>query len=299
MRIDFLGLQAFLSIAERGSFQRAATHLNLSQTAISHRMRKLEEEVGLKLLARTTREVTLTRSGMEFLPKAQKAVAELEHSFDELKQQGAKRQHRLEIASLPAFAVHYLPPVLRKFHNAHPLVEVRIFETPSAAVADLVQSGEVEFGLSIVPTKRWDLQIEPLSSAPLTVACPARHALAQRRSVKWTELRNVPLIRVGAKTAIRPMIDDALASQNVSLNWQYEVQHVETAVNLVEAGLGIAIVPSVDVSFHRGRGVVAVPLRAPKVLCNYGLITRRGMPLSGAAAALRALLIGEIQSRTM
>ncbi|HEY5278808.1 MAG TPA: LysR family transcriptional regulator [Pseudolabrys sp.] len=64
MRIDFLGLEAFLSIAERGSFQRAAAHLNLSQTAISHRMRKLEDELRLTLLARTTREVTLTRAGI-------------------------------------------------------------------------------------------------------------------------------------------------------------------------------------------------------------------------------------------
>src|SRR6202000_3184517 len=131
MRIDFLGLQAFLSIAQRGSFQRAAAHLNLSQTAISHRMRKLEEELGVKLFARTTREVTLTRAGIEFLPKAQKAIAELEQSFDELKQQGASRAARPDIACLPAFAVHYLPPILRRFHNAHPGVEVRIFETPS------------------------------------------------------------------------------------------------------------------------------------------------------------------------
>jgi DNA-binding transcriptional LysR family regulator len=298
MRIDFLGLQAFLSIAERGSFQRAAAHLNLSQTAISHRMRKLEEEVGLKLFARTTREVTLTRAGMEFLPKAQKAVAELEHSFDELKQQGAKRRDRLDIASLPAFAVHYLPLILRRFHDTHPMVEVRIFETPSAGVADLVQSGDVEFGLSVIPTNRWDIEVETISTAPLTLACPAKHALAKKRSVAWAELRNVPLIRVGSKTAIRPMIDDALAAQNISLNWQYEVQHVETAVNLVEVGLGVAIVPSVDVALHRGRGVVAIPLRAPKVSCTYGLITRRGMPLSGAAATLRSLLVEEMKARS-
>src|SRR4029077_11598428 len=118
----------FLSIAERGSFQRAAAHLNLSQTAISHRMRKLEDELGIKLFARTTREVTLTRAAIELLPKAQKAIAVLEQSFDELKQQGAKRRDRLDIACLPAFAVHYLPPILRGFHETHPNVEVRIFE---------------------------------------------------------------------------------------------------------------------------------------------------------------------------
>lgn len=295
MRVDFLGLEAFLSIAERGSFQRAAAHLNLSQTAISHRMRKLEEELGLKLFARTTREVTLTRAGIEFLPKAQKAIAELEQSFDELKQQGAKRRERLDIACLPAFAVNYLPPILRKFHKAQPLVQVRIFETPSAAIAELVQSGEVEFGLSVIQTNRWDLDVETLSTSPLALSCPSRHALAKKNSVAWAELRNLPLIRVGSKTAIRPMIDDTLGAARLTLNWQYEVQHVETAVNLVEVGLGCAIVPSIDVELHRGRGLAAVPLRAPRLFCTYGLVTRRGTPLSPPAERLRGFLIDEMK----
>lgn len=296
MRIDFLGLEAFLSIAERGSFQRAAAHLNLSQTAISHRMRKLEEGLGLKLFARTTREVTLTRAGIEFLPKAQKALGELDQSFDELKQQGAKRRERLDIACLPAFAVNYLPPILSKFNKLQPRVQVRIFETPSAAIAELVQSGEVEFGLSVVQTNRWDLEVETISTSPLVLACPAKHPLAKKRSVGWTELRSLPLIRVGSKTAIRPMIDDALGAARVTLNWQYEVQHVETAVNLVEAGLGFAVVPSVDIALHRGRGLVAVPLRAPKISCTYGLVTRRGIPLSPPAVTLRGFLIDEMKA---
>ena len=294
MRIDFLGLQAFLSIAERGSFQKAATHLNLSQTAVSHRMRKLEDDLGIKLFARTTREVTLTRAGIDFLPKAQKAIAGLEQSFDDLKQQGAKRRERLDIACLPVFAVHHLPPILSRFNRAHPDVEIRIFETPSAAIAALVESGEVEFGLSVIQTNRWDLDVEAIADVPLVLACPASHPLAQKRAVTWKELRNTPLIRVGTKTAIRSIIDDAMGAAHLAPNWQYEVQHVETAVHLVEAGLGLAVVLSVDVAFHRGRSVIALPLRTPKVVVTYGLVTRRGMPLSPAAAAVRDLLIEEL-----
>jgi DNA-binding transcriptional LysR family regulator len=298
MRIDFLGLQAFLSIAQRGNFQRAAAHLNLSQTAISHRMRKLEEDLGIKLFARTTREVTLTRAGIEFLPKARNAIEELEQSFDELKQQGAKRRDRLDIACLPAFAVHYLPPILSKFRKTHPGVDVRIFETPSAAIAELVESGEVELGLSMISTtNRWDLDIEAIGVAPLALACPASHPLAKKRSVSWKELRDTPLIRVGTKTAIRSIIDDTMNAARLSPNWQYEVQHVETAVHLVEAGLGLAVALNFDVALHRGRGLVAVPLRAPKVVCTYGLVTRRGMPLSSAAAAVRDLLVEEVSAQ--
>jgi len=297
VRIDYLGLQAFLSIAERGSFRKAAAHLNLSQTAISHRMRKFEEEVGIKLIARTTREVTLTRGGIEFLPKAKKAIAELEHSFDELKQQGAKRRDRLDIACLPAFAVHFLPPILGKFRKTHPNVEVRIFETPSAAIAELVGSGEVEFGLSVVQANRWDLEVETISEVQLVLACPHDHAFANKRSVSWKELLDAPLIRVGAKTAIRTIIEDAVSAARLPLNWQYEVQHVETAVHLVEVGLGLAVVPSVDVALHRGRRLVAVPLRSPKVVCTYGLVTRRGVPLSSSAAMVRDFLIDGLKAR--
>ena len=298
MRIDFLGLQAFLSIAERGSFQRAASHLNLSQTAVSHRMRKLEEDLGVKLFARTTREVTLTRAGIEFLPKAQKAVSELEQSFDELKQQGDKRRDRLAIACLPAFAVHFLPPIVGRFHNDNPRLEVKIHETPSAAVAALVETGEVELGLSVVQTNRWDLDVETISAAPLALACPVRHAFASKRSIRWSELRSTPLIQVGSKTAIRQMIDDVLNAERLSLNWQYEVQHVETAVSLVEAGLGLAVVPTTDVVLHRGKGVACIPMRSPKVSCTYGLVTRRGIPLSPPAAQLRELLLAELKGVT-
>jgi DNA-binding transcriptional LysR family regulator len=296
MRIDFLGLQAFLSIAQRGSFQKAAAHLNLSQTAVSHRMRKLEDDLGLKLLARTTREVTLTRAGIDFLPKAQKAIAELEQSFDDLKQQGAKRRDRLDIACLPVFAVHHLPPILSRFNRTHPDVEVRIFETPSAAIAALVESGEVEFGLSVIQTNRWDLDVEAIGDVPLVLACPRNHPFAQKRAVGWRELRETPLIRVGTKTAIRSIIDDAMGAARLAANWQYEVQHVETAVHLVEAGLGLAVVLSVDVALHRGRGRVGVPRRSPKVAVTYGLVTRRGMPLSPAAAAVRDLLVQELSA---
>jgi len=299
MHLNFLGLQAFLSIAERGSFRSAALHLNLSQTAISHRIRKLEDELGIKLLARTTRDISLTRAGIELLPKAQKAIAELEQSFDELKQQGARRRNRLDIACLPAFAVHYLPPILGKFRKQNPTVEVRIFEAPSAAIAELVEAGDVEFGLSVIQTNRWDLDVEIILESGLALACPAAHDFAKKRSVSWKELRDAALIRVGTKTAIRAIIDDIVAAERLTPNWQYEVQHVETAVNLVAIGLGLAIVPEVDVTLHRGGNLTAVPLRSPKVTCKYGLVTRRGMPLSAAAAAVRALIVQQMSSRTL
>jgi DNA-binding transcriptional LysR family regulator len=118
MRIDFLGLGAFLSIANWGSFNRTAGHLNLSQTALSHRLKKLEDDLVVKLLSRTTRQVTLTSAGLEVLPTAQRSVEELTTSLDSLRELGRGRQERLAIGCLPTIAKHHLPRILLEFVRA-------------------------------------------------------------------------------------------------------------------------------------------------------------------------------------
>src|SRR5688572_11851204 len=100
MRVDFLGLQAFLSIAERGSFRHAAAHLGITQTALSHRIKKFEEQVQVTLLTRTTRQVALTPAGVSLLPRAQQLIEQAQHLFDELNSQAAARQENLAIGCL-------------------------------------------------------------------------------------------------------------------------------------------------------------------------------------------------------
>src|SRR6478735_2897981 len=139
MRIDFLGLEAFLSIADRGSFHRAAAHLNLSQTALSHRLKKLEDDLGVKLLARTTRSVSLTPAGLELLPKARRLIEDLQASFEDLRRQGKEKQERLVVACLPTLAIHYLSRALKEFGERHPEVSVRVHDNSATEIAELVK----------------------------------------------------------------------------------------------------------------------------------------------------------------
>jgi DNA-binding transcriptional LysR family regulator len=295
VRINFLGLQAFLSVAERGSFRRAASHLNLSQTAISHRMKKLEAELGLKLFARTTREVSLTKAGLELMEKARAAVTGLEASLDEIRRQGATRKGRLSIACLPAFALYWLPPVLARFNALHPEIEVKIHETSSLEIASLLLADEAEFGLSAISVNRWDLDVEPLIKAdPIVLACPPQHKLARRRSIGWADLKGLPLIRIGASTSVRPLIDDALGPMRDELDWRYEVQRVETAVGLADAGCALTVVPRSNIELHEGRALVARPIRNPVITCAFGLVTKRGVPLSPVAETFADLLRDQI-----
>ncbi len=290
MRVDFLGLEAFLSVAHWGSFNRAAGHLNLSQTALSHRLRKLEEDLGVKLLSRTTRKLALTSAGLDLLPTAQRLVAELTASLDGLRAQGRGRQERVAIGCLPTIATHHLPRILREFETGHPGLAVRVFDNSATEIAERVLSGEAEFGITIVSTNRWDLEITPLLKEPFVLVCPADHALAREPSVAWSMLEGVPLIRISQQTGNRFLIDDALGNRRELMSWQYEVQHVGTALGMVQAGVGLTIVPRLGVELADEPGLAAVTLRNPGIVRTLGVIARRGHPLSPAAEALAGIV---------
>ena len=147
MRLDFLGLEAFLAIAERGSFHRAATHLGITQTALSRRMRKFEEQLQVRLLTRTTRQVTLTPEGLALLPKARELLDEAKELFLELGSQANARHESVAIGSLPTVAVHFLPGVMAEFRKAYPGTVVRIYDNSAREIVERVQRGEAEFGI--------------------------------------------------------------------------------------------------------------------------------------------------------
>jgi DNA-binding transcriptional LysR family regulator len=280
MRLDVLGLEAFLAVAERSSFQRAAAHLGITQTALSHRMKKFEDHLGIKLFTRTTRRVSLTPAGLDLLPKARGLLEEAREIFADLAAQASARQERIAIGCLPTMAIHFLPRVLADFAAAHPGIAVRIFDNSASEIAERVQKGEAEFGITILSSNRWDLEIKPLIKEPYVLICRADHPFAKARAVRWPELEGHPLIRISAQTGNRILIDDALGSSRERMAWRYEVQHVASAVSLVEAGVAMTIVPRVAIAAFPATNLAAVRLRSPSITRTLGAVTRRGVPLT-------------------
>lgn len=296
MRIDFLGLEAFLGIATHGSFNAAAAHLNLSQTALSHRLKKLEDDLGVTLLARSTRKVTLTAAGAELLPTAQRLVEEMTRSLDGLRTAARGRPEQIAIGCLPTIAKHCLPRVLREFERLQPGVGVRIFDNSASEIVERVRSGEAEFGVTIASTGRWDLDVTPLVKEAFVLVCPSAHPLAARPGVAWSELEGVPLIRISAQTGNRVLIDDALGGRRERMTWTYEVQHVGTAIGMVQAGVGLTVVPRLGVDLADDPGIAAVPLKNPSVVRAIGLLARRDRPLTPAAGTLARLLTASLRA---
>lgn len=290
MKIDLPGIEAFLGVANWSSFRRAAAHMNLSQAALSHRVKKLEESLGTALLSRTTRKVALTEAGLELLPIAQRAVGDLDGALAALHDRGRGGPERLAVGCLPTVALLHLPAPLAEFRRLRPSVHVQVYDNSAAEIVARVRAGQADFGISAVSARGLDLEITPLMRDPFVLVCPASHKLASRAAVPWRDLEGETLIRISAEAVNRILIDEALGRRREAMEWRLEVQRVPTAIGLVAAGLGLAVLPRSGLQANQMPGVVGIPLRNPAIARGLGLITLRDRPLPRNATLLAQLV---------
>lgn len=290
MKLDVLGLQALVAIADHGGFGRAAEALHITQTALSRRLQNLEEGLGVRLVERTTRSTALSALGRSFLPRARRLVADLSAAFVEVRETGKAMRGDVTIACVPTVGVQYLPRIVQRYAARHPENRVRILDHASADVAEAVLSREAEFGINILGSHHPELVGMPLVDDRFVLVCRDDHALAKRASLAWRELAEHPLIYVGQMSGNRHLLDVALGASPVPLRFQFEVQRSSTAVGLVAEGVAAAVVPKLALQKGAYPRLRVVALRDPVVSRTLVLLSRRNAELSPAARALYELI---------
>lgn len=291
MNLDVHGLQAFARIAELGTFHKAAQALFLSQSALSRRISKLEADLGVRLLDRTTRRVRLTAVGRDFLPQARRLIEELETSIAGLRDMAKLGSGQVALACVPTAAIHVLPPVIRDYSAKHPDNRIRILDVHANEVLQAVLGGEAEFGLTLSGADTPELETEALFDDPFVLACHRDHALAKKKTVKWADLEQHRVITVGRLSGNRALLDFGLPGNLPQQRWTYEVQHsFSTGLGLVEAGIGVIAVPMLALAGRKDSRLVSRPLMEPKLTRTLAVIRRRGVTLSPAAQEFLAML---------
>lgn len=290
MKIDFDGVQAFVVVAELGGFNKAARELHVTQTALTRRVQKLEAYLGLKLLDRTTRRVELTAVGREFLPQARAIVQEMTAAVEQLKDMSRRSTGNFTLACIPSMTSHVLPRVMQRYAQLYPGNRIRLLDGSSHEVRNAVLGGQAELGIAVHGEKHPDLAETVLFADALALLCRSPHPLEDRQSVSWSDLRDTELIGISSFTATRVFMDYQLAKQGIRLQGHYEVQHHATAVNLVAAGVGSAILPSSAFEEGDRPGVRKIPLTQPTVKRKVSLLRTRRGGLSPAAQAFHDLL---------
>jgi DNA-binding transcriptional LysR family regulator len=288
--VDLDALRAFVAVASHASFNDAALELNLSASALTRRIKRLEEALDTLLFERTTRNVALTSSGELLLPRAQGVLRELDASLELVSEATRIRTGQLTIACIPTVAKFMLPKIVSSYHKRRPEVRLRLIEANLATVVQRVAIGDAEFGIAFLVNESPELAIDELLVDPYVLACPVDHPLAASEHVTWPELRPWPLIVSGTSSGNRRMLDAALRDIDWRPDRLIEIEHLTTSLGLVEAGLGISIIPRCAAPRDAHARIAIRPLVDPTVARTIGLIRRRDAALSPVARDFRLAL---------
>jgi LysR family transcriptional regulator, carnitine catabolism transcriptional activator len=282
-------LRAFLAIAQEQSITRAAEKLHLTPSALSMLIRSLETELSVRLFERTTRKLELTSNGKAILPTAEQVFELLNSAIEKIRDSEASRAGSFKVATSPLLASEIMPQVIASFKARFPSIEVALIDVPVDAIADAVRQRNADFGICTAPDQGSstlvDLAIEPVYKDKLMLAVPKDHLFAERDSVAWAELAKESLVMLKVGSGLRRLVEHGLASSKTAVKPAFEVGHVATAVGMVEAGLGLAPLPSYTLARSTTKTFTAVPLIAPLIERDIVLISHLQRPLSEASRA--------------
>jgi len=291
INFDLNDLQAFRAVAELGSFRKAAEAVNISQPALSRRIDKLEEALGVRLFERTTRSVTLTTIGRVFAPSAEQLLDDLDVALLGIRDVSTSRMGHVTIACVPSVAYYFLPSVIANYRRRFPRIRVRLLDASANEVLGAVISGEADFGVSFMGSQEPEIEFKLLLQDRFVAACRRDHPLARKKRVTWNELYEHEYVSVDKTSGNRLLLDQALSTVAPRSPSVCETRHVTTMLGLVEAGLGVAAVPSMAMPGGYHPILTSVPLVEPVVKRRVGIVKRRGRQLTPAAQEFHQMMV--------
>jgi DNA-binding transcriptional LysR family regulator len=287
-------LRAFLALADQRSFTQAAATCHLSQPAFSALIRTLEGELNTRLFDRDTRSVELTAEGRIFASSARRLVGDFGAALSDLSDHVERRKGRVHIAALPSLAAGWLPAVFAEFRKAWPGIELNLSDLLSDACVDLVRSGKADFALASTGTSHAGLSTRLVCTDRFYLVCRKDHPLAAEASPTLKKLAPYPFIHMSRNSSVRQALEAAL--HPLQANTVLEVDQLATAAGMVEAGLGISVVPALTLFHFERKTLVTRPLATTGLTRKIYLVRRQEGSLSAAAQALHDLVIEKMKA---
>ena len=290
-------LRYIVAVARERHFGRAAEACFVSQPTLSVAIKKLEEELEVKLFERGTAEVSVTPLGEAIVRQAQ-AVLEQAAAIKEIAKRGQDPlQGPLRLGIIYTIGPYLLPELVRQVIAQTPQMPLMLQENFTARLLDMLRSGELDCAIMAEPFPDTGLAVAPLYDEPFMVAVPSAHPLAQRKSISADELKKETMLLLGTGHCFRDHVLEVcpefarFASDAEGIRKSFEGSSLETIRYMVASGMGITVVPQLSVrSFERSSGtdhVRYVPFEAPVPTRRVVLAWRRSFTRYEAVAALR------------
>jgi DNA-binding transcriptional LysR family regulator len=238
--------------------------------------------LGVALLQRTTRKVVLTHEGEKLMISTRKAMAEIDAALLSIEKAANAQQGNLVFACVPTVASTRLPALVTDFARAYPGISVGIRETAQPELLEAIRKREVDFGIAPMPEKLGDFHCTPLFKDPYVALVPEDHPLANKAGISLRELTKLsPSLLMLGSSQFQQQLDDVLKKNKINIERNYDFTHVSTMAAMVEAGLGVAILPKVAVP--RQTALCAVNIVRPVMSRTIAIITMRGHSLTIAS----------------
>lgn len=244
--MELAQLEAFLQVAHHRSFSRAAEALFLTQPSVTARIQSLEREIGERLFERTGRSVTLTDAGHAFMPHAQRALTAVQEGTDAIEAVRHGDIGSIRIGASDTIATYVLPGILKQFRETRPRVHVHLTTGQTEGIVEKLLAGETHLAVSRL-TQHPEIESLHLYNDDLALVCSPSHHFAGRGRVSIAEAGKEPFLFFERSSSYHSLVYSMFLRVGVVPESVMELDSMETTKHMVEAGLGIAILPVVSV----------------------------------------------------
>ena len=278
-------LRTFESVARLRSFTRAAAELRRAQATVSSQVSVLEAQLGVPLLERSSRHVTPTGAGEALAVALAPAFQLIEAGLANARDTVNRRRERIVIACVPSLASVLLPAILADYRKRDRATRIDVEELTSGEMLHAVIAGTIDFGIGpVTSVATTEIGFTAAVEEPLCVLLPASQVPDGATEMPFTTLAALPLITLSGSVLLQRQLHAAADAIGVTLSSQSEVRHVQTAIGMVQEGVGAAIVPRLALPATIGEGLRALLISAPALSRTVGIVTRKSVPLSPVAA---------------
>lgn len=250
MRFDLVDLKLFTNVVEARSLTRGAEHSHISLAAASARIRNLEDYVGVTLLSRSNQGVTMTGAGKTLVAYARRVIRELDQLSGELQEFASGLKGSVRVFANTTAMSEYLPAVLRSFLVNHPEITVDMQERLSGDIVRAVKDGVADIGIVAGDVRLSGMELVPYRRDRLVLVAALSHPLAQKAGVAFTDTLAYDHVGLSEASAIHSFLKRAATDAHYDLRWRVQVSSFEVACRMIEANVGVGILPESTATRH-------------------------------------------------
>jgi LysR family transcriptional regulator, hydrogen peroxide-inducible genes activator len=285
-------LRYFVALADTRHFGKAAERSFVSQPTLSAQIKKLETYLGVQLIERQPRKVTLTEMGARILPLARSILQESDEIVSLARNDHDPLSGKLKVALIPTIGPYLLPLVARKLRKQLPLLKVMLYEYQTQPLLEKLRAGDIDLGILALPVPLDGLEARPLYDEDFTLAVPSNSPLAKRSNVKIDDLSGETLLLLEDGHCLRDQALDVCSRIDVKESEDYRATSLETLRQMVAAGLGITLLPKLATRgpFGSGQGLTVKEFSRPVPSRSIGAVWRKSTARTDAIKAVCAAI---------